>query len=166
MDISKWTVDAKMRLPAWCYGRRWWVGVQCYKDNGMVSYGFAEEPFPDAFVLWAVMITCHSPSMTEAMKLTIRVAAQPFVDMDSVKAADRLLKGVGRTGIWMDAYVDPNALSFFGDIRQYCHYPNKRLAVEANGDQVNMYYCDVNVLISSVPKEVPDWVVSGLAGVR
>ena len=94
MDVTKWPIDQIMQLPDHCFGRRWWVGTQCYADDGKVGYGFAEEPFPDQFVLWAVMVGCHSPSMTEAMKLTIRVSAQPFVDMESVRAADRLLKGV------------------------------------------------------------------------
>lgn len=158
MDVSDWPVDKIMQLPDWCFGRRWWAGTQCYKADGKVSYGYAEERFPDAFVLWAVMVTCYSPSMTEAMKLTLRVAAQPFVDMETVRAADRLLKGTSRIGLWMDLYVGPNEVTYISDIRQYCHYPNKRLAVEANGDQTNLYYCDVNVLISSVPKQIPDYL--------
>lgn len=58
----------------------------------------------------------------------------------------------------MDLYVVPQGVTFLSDIRQYCHYPNKRLAVEANGDQTNLYYCDTNVLISSVPRQIPDYL--------
>ena len=166
MKIDRWPIDEIMQLPDWCFGRRWWIGCQCYAGDGKSSCGWAEEPFPDRFVLWAVMVGVYSPGMTDGMRVSMRVSAQKFTTTEEVMAADRLLKGVGRIGDFMDLYVASNQLTSFGGIRQYCHHPNKRFACQANGDQVNMYYCDVNILISSIPKEVPDWLFSGLAGVR
>jgi len=151
-----------MKLPDWCFGRRFWIGCQGYHATGGVGYGFAEETYPEQFMLWAVMLSSYSPAMTSAMRVMIRLSTKVFTGMAEVQAAQRLLKGVGRPGPYFDLYVQSNGVTFFGDIRQYCSFPGHRLAIATNGDAANLYYCDVNVLISSVPKEIPDWLLSDL----
>ena len=61
MRIDNWPLDRIMRLPDWCFGRRYWVGQYLYGLGGGIAYGIAEEPLPDKFVVWGVMVSVMTP---------------------------------------------------------------------------------------------------------
>lgn len=166
MNVSRWPLHKIMMLPDWCFGQRWWIGAYQGGTNGVVHYNMAEENLPDIFVTWGVLISNRAPSATEAHRVTIRLGDKKPADLAATKACDRLMKGISTPGIAYEFYPASNATTWIPGVRTITESKNRKLVIVSNGDQVNSYEMTVGILISSVPKEVPDWVVSGLAGRR
>jgi len=166
MDISNWPDHKIMMLPDWCFGRRWWVGSYAGSTTGVVQYVCSEENLPDKFVVWGVLIAFQSPSCLQAMRVTIRLARNSADITENATTLERLCKGISSHKIMYEFFVPQNGLVWVNDIRTIHESKDRRIAFAANGDQAIAYEGTIGVLISGVPREVPDWVVSGLAGMR
>lgn len=166
MDISNWPDYKIMMLPDWCFGRRWWVGSYAGNTNGQVYYWCAEESLPDKFVVWGIMLTFKEPAATEAMRATIRLARDTADITANAVKLERILKGASSHKITYEFYVPQNGLVWINEIRTIHESKDRKIAFATNGDQTIAYEGTVGVLISGVPREVPDWVFSGLAGMR
>jgi len=161
MNIDNWPMDRIMRLPDWCFGRRWWVGEYMGSANGTVHYRLGQEELPDKFVLWGLLIFCRAPSCLEAMRLTIRLGDHTPANMDDANTMERLLKGISIQTIGYELYPESNGVTWINCERQLIESAGRKLAIVSNGDQAIAYEMTVGVLISSLPKEVPDWLISG-----
>lgn len=158
MRIDNWPWDRIMRLPDWCFGRRWWVGEYMGSTNGTVYYRLGDEQLPDKFVVWAVVINCRAPNYDRALRLTIRLSTViPSVTVD-VRTMDRILKGISSPNIVYEFFANPNGMTRIECERQIIESNGRRLALVSNGDQVNDYRANAAIEISSVPREVPDWM--------
>jgi len=160
MRTDDWPMDRIMRLPDWCFGRRWWIGVYCGEVGGGVAYFISQEQLPDKFVVWGVLICTRSPSCLEAMRVTIRLGDHVPVNIADVIAMERLFKGISTPGIAYEFYTDSNGVDWIPAERQLVESAGRRLAIASNGDQAIAYEMTVGVLISAMPKEVPDWLIS------
>lgn len=161
MKIDNWPMDRVMRLPDWCFGRRWWIGEYMGSGTGVVYYRLGEEELPDKFILWGVLIACRAPSCLEALRLTIRLSDHTPANVADANTMERLLKGISIPTITYEFYPNANAVTWIGCERQIIESSGRKLAMVSNGDQAIAYEMTVGVLISSMPKEVPDWLISG-----
>ncbi len=166
MDISSWPPYRIMMLPDWCFGQRWWVGSYAGETQGRAYDFCSEENLPDWFVVWGILMTFKEPGGTQAMRVTVRLARNTAEIHDHGLACERVCKGISAHNIYYEFYVNQNGLTWINDLRLILESKDRRIAFMANGDQTNLYEGTVGVLISGVPREVPDWVVSGLAGMR
>lgn len=166
MRIDDWPLDRIMRLPDWCFGRRHWVGTYAGATNGHVSYWLVEEQLPDKFVVWSIMMCCNCPLMLNGFRVTVRLGFRVPVDAAEVLGLERLCKGISRPNIVYEFYVNPNGLTYMNQQRLLIESTGRRICLMVNGDQENPYESTVGVLISSVPKEVPDWLVSNLVNIQ
>lgn len=162
MKIDNWPLDRIMRLPDWCFGRRWWVGSYMGSPTGVVEYRMCEENLPDKFVIWRFMSCCRCAAPVNPMRLTIRLGDHQPEDMADAMAMDRLFKGISTPGIAYEFYLSQWDLTWMDCERMLVESSGRKLCFVTNGDQVTEYEMTVAVLISSMPKEVPDWIVSGL----
>lgn len=160
MRIDNWPLDRIMRLPDWCFGRRWWVGTYTGATNGVVSRWMVEEELPDRFVLWKIMLSSNSIGMTQAMRATIRLGDHAPIVGENINLWDRLLKGISITTMVYELYYQPNSIICINGLRQLVEAGNRRMCYVVNGDQTNTYEGTIGCLISALPKEVPDWLIS------
>lgn len=162
MRIDNWPMDRVMRLPDWCFGRRWWVGEYMGSGDGLVYYRLGEEELPDKFVVWGIMLSARSPNCLESLRLTIRLGDHVPANVADALTMDRLLKGVSRPTIVYEINPISNGMEWIQCERQIVESQGRRLVMVSNGDQTIAYELTVGVLISSVPKEVEVWQISGL----
>ena len=148
-----------MRLPDWTFGRRYWTGSYLGGTDGVAFYHIAEESLPDKFVVWGFYSSNNSPGMTQAMRLTVRLGSRAPVDAAEVLTLERLWKNISVANIVYEHYLPPNDAVYFPAGRQIVESGGRRLCFLANGDQANTYEMTVGILISAMPKEVPDWLV-------
>lgn len=160
MRIDNWPLDRIMRLPDWCFGRRWWVGCYVGDTGGRYADYFVEEGLPDKFVVWGVLFAARSPNCLEALRSTIRLIQMGGFDPNGMAAAERLLKGISTPGILYEFYVNSNGVTWINAEREIIESNGRRIAVAGNGDQTIAYEMTIGVLISALPKEVPDWLIS------
>jgi len=78
-----------------------------------------------------------------------------------VNGMERLLKGISIPTITYELYVNQNGVYWIGGQRQIIESAGRKLAYTSNGDQAITYEMTVGVLISALPREVPDWMISG-----
>ncbi len=166
MDVSRWPIDRILQLPDWCFGRRWWVGEYMGSTQGRAMYRIGEENLPDWFVVWGILISCNSPACLQAMRLTMRLGTILPTEPTDVNGMDRIFDGISKSKITYEFYANPNAVTWINAEKIIHESRGRRLVLIANGDQTIAYEMTAGMLISSIPREVPDWVVSGLAGVR
>jgi len=159
MNIKGWSANKVMQLPDWCFGSRWWVGEYMGGTSGVIEYKCGQEILPNKFVLWGILISARSPSCSEALRLSIRLAGSAAASVAAAKLLEPLLKGISTTGILYELYVKPNGVTWIGCERQLVEPNSKRLSLVSNGDQSNTYEMTVGILISAMPNEVPDWLV-------
>lgn len=160
MNIQRWTVDQLMQLPACCFGRRWWVGCYCTEAGGDIAYFTAEEKMPEQFVIWGSMISVSSPAPVNPVQLTFRLGDRVPVTAAEALAMDRLYKGISSPAQLYEFYHSQWDMTWMACERIFVQSVARRLIVVTIGDGVNAYHLTAAVLISSVPKEVPDWLIS------
>jgi len=148
-----------MRLPDWCFGRRWWVGEYMGSTNGRAYYHLGAENLPDKFVVWGILICCRSPNCLEAMRLTMRLGTILPAAPADVNGMDRIYEGISIPTITYEFYANPNGVTWINAERNIIESNGRRLVMVANGDQTIAYEMTAGMLISALPKEVPDWLV-------
>ncbi|GAJ14978.1 unnamed protein product, partial [marine sediment metagenome] len=126
----------------------------------------SEENLPDKFVVWGIMMAFMSPSCLQAMRVTIRLARNTADIEANGMTLERVCSGISSHGILYEFYVNQNGATWINDIRLIKQSKDRRIAFVTSGDQTILYEGTVGVLISSVPREVPDWIFSGMAGFR
>lgn len=161
MRIDNWPLDRIMRLPDWCFGRRWWVGAYMGSSTGVAYSAMCEEAFPDKFVVWSVMINSRQPTVSQALRITFRLADNLAAFNANPGGYDRLLKGVSSPLIVFEFFCAPNCSTYVHDLRHIVESSGRRLCIHSNGDQENAYEVTAAVLISAMPKEIPDWLILG-----
>jgi len=161
-----WSLDAIMQLPDWCFGRRWWIGTYVGTATTVVTFFTIEDRVPDRFVIWSLIFNGSKWTATTGFDLALRLANQGE-DTDGFWKSPRLFQQIAK---------ETMSYEFFHCGKTGLYLQNIRSVHEARGLRIcgavklidETATCEnmCAVLISSVPKEVPDWVVSGRAGVR
>ena len=160
MDIRDWPIDRIMQLPDWCFGRRWLV-LSCYSIiQATTAQWLVDDPLPERTVLWGFGIQGqYSPSSTSWLKLALG-DHEPANDAE-FDAFDRLFHGqldnaTEEGAIWLGWHS-----SVWWPMRKPLETAGKRFACQsANTHATVSTRLNLGFLISSVPKEVPDWLIS------
>ncbi len=166
MDIQKWPFDKIMQLPDWCFGMRWWVGTYVGTEAAGTTYFMIEESVPDVFVLWDVLISTTGSTAATHTNVTLRLCREEPTGAN-IKMFERLMRNMSARKQMYDIHLPPVALTHLGPMRNLIEAGNNRIGgalklVAETATCENAVAC----LISGIPREVPDWVVSGLAGVH
>lgn len=166
MDVRRWPLDKIMQVPDWCFGRRWWIGTYIGTAAAAVTYFTIEDRVPDRFVVWSLIYNGSKWTAVTGIELALRLAGKA-ADVDGFWKSPRLFQQIAQ---------ENRAYEFFHCAKTGLYLQNMRTVHEARGLRVcgavkhidETATCEnmCALLISAVPKEVPDWVVSGLAGVR
>jgi len=166
MDVSRWSLDKIMQLPDWCFGRRWWIGEYIGTNAGALVWFTIKDRLPDRFVLWSMLVQGTDRTEGTGINLTIKLADRA-ADIDTFWNAHRLFHQIGSEYLTYEFFLDVNGYFYLPYIRSVHESKNNRIcgAFKIRNETAT---CEnqIAMLISSVPREVPDWVVSGLAGGR
>lgn len=160
MDISRWPLDRIMQLPDWCYGRRWWVGTNLGTALAESVPFLVEESVPDVFVLWDVLVLSAAAEGQTRTDITIRLCRQAPTTAN-VRAMRRLLRGLSQPHLYYEIQLPADIAIHLGPMRNLIEARNDRIGgifkrMGATGSQE----AQIAFLISGIPREVPDWVVS------
>lgn len=160
MNIRDWPLGQIMQLPDCCFGGRFLVS--CYIRQTILGAGWdiSEIALPEKFVLWEVEFDV----MTEVDKLVLTRLAlgdQLPVAVGMVDALEPLLQGFGVQG------PEPRVIESFGSVsfsfrrlRQPYTPAGRRLVMEVDLPIAVVAYVSASLIVSSIPTEVPDCLVS------
>ncbi|MBA7630461.1 hypothetical protein ES703_37983 [subsurface metagenome] len=161
MNVSRWSLDKLMQLPDWCFGKRWWIGEYIGTTAAELVYFTIKDRLPDRFVLWSMLVQGTDREAGTGINLTIKLADRAFDD-DSFWNADRLFHQIASEGMVYEFFLDVNGYFYLPYIRSAHESKNNRIcgAFKVRNEETP---CEnqIAMLISSVPREVPNWVVLG-----
>lgn len=161
MNIDDWPLDKIMRLPDWCFGRRWWTGVYQNGVGGAQIISLAEETLPDKFIVWGVLLSCRTAVSIIAISTTMRLGSRVPANLAEAVTLERVLKNISLPTQAYELYASCNGTTWLSVERQIIEANGRSLVVVTTGDAANAYAMTVGVLISALPKEVPDWLLLG-----
>lgn len=158
MDVSKWPLGRIMELPDWCFGKKWWVGVNIGTLLGEAVPFLVDESVPDVFVLWDVIVMSAAATGQTRTDLTIRLCrAAPTTA--NVLTLRRLLRGLSQPNKMYELQFPKEIAMHLG--------PMKNL-VEARNDKIGGIFkrlgatdtqeAQLAFLISGIPREVTDYL--------
>jgi len=161
VDISKWTPDEILALPDFCLGRRFPIFVALNSSASAWIADISEANFPDPAILWSVGVWFSSwGAATLAFRLGLgnRLPVSD-AEFDTLEA---VLHGFGTTGPEPRAIrIEGGAYSYLINCKTMIRTAGRRLCICAVTGVVRTYTLHVTLVVSAVPKEVPDWVFSG-----
>ena len=152
------SVEEAMLLPDNCFGRIWPITLTARGTAGAPAWDISEIGLPENFVIWE--ITGWSPDIWTASD-TFRLALgdQLPVTTAEMDALDPLVPGFGITGL------GPRQIYFAGyawvgirKIRMNSRSAGRRIILEVNPGGGTAKGLQVVIAVSSIPKEVPDWL--------
>jgi hypothetical protein len=166
MRIDHWPFDRIMQLPDWCFGQRYVVSCSPRAYDGALAWDISEIALPEKFVLWELLWDSYNCSwpidyIRIALGDQLPTAHAQFMELTP------LIMGLGAQG--------PEPREIAGCIYQPLHLVNirkpyqscgRRLVCEAYATAGKTNYTHVIIVVSAMPKEVPDWLISGRVNVQ
>lgn len=161
MDIRNWPMSRVMQLPDWCFGRRWPVGVRAAIPGAGAVFDMSDVQLPDRFVIWEV-VAIQRYAAGSSVEVTLATGLQvPANDaaFDELPLLFPQINSVtGRLGALDLVYLTS---SIYVKVKvpivgQGSHIVGRFIRTVGTGIGIQ-----VSVIISSIPREVPDWLISG-----
>lgn len=160
MDIRDWPLDRIMQLPDHCFGRRWPIITSRVIAGTAVDEWLVEAPLPDKCILWSTLVQFISEAFTDNYFKLALGDHEPANDAE-FDAFERVVSGDYENATDEGAvYVIVNILMGFS-----CRLPlfpqGRRFAIQAsNAHPVTPGYFTAIFIVSSIPTEVPDCLLS------
>jgi len=159
MDISHWNMNQVMQLPDWCFGERWPVITSQRLEADTTTQWISEQSLPDAGVIWEVSLLGaygvggdlyyqialgdYKPATGAEFQAFEKVFPGSY---DSNQTAGQIFFGYQMARrVTMRKLMKPQG-------RRFAYLAHNAHATE----RMTLTLC---VVVSSVPKEAPDWLV-------
>lgn len=161
VNIQRWPVEKKLQLPDWCFGRRYLVTCTVKAKQGAHGWDISEVAMPEACVVWEYCARYDGDPDTTGY-FWLALGDQLPVTQAIFRALDPMFMGLGVQG------PDPRMIRMSGT--SGVHYDRlripvatmgRRLVLMVEGQETGFGTVEVGLVVSGMPKEVPEWVISG-----
>lgn len=163
MNISQWPLSRIMQLPDCCFGRRWPVIFSGYETAGASSYLISRTGLPDMCVLWEVWT---SAIFVWSDNLGFPVGRTTY----GLRLGDQLPVGLAQWREFEPLFPESEEADYIlrphfvlRNIRKPFHAQGRRVVLHLNRNDIEQTSWNVGLIFSSIPTEVPDWLISGIA---
>jgi len=160
MDIRNWSFDQIMQLPDSAFGRRFPVGVCPSAGTSATAWDIAEVAFPERIVVWELVVWADFQRFyVDHFRLAI--GDQLPVAAAQMSLLDPLLQGIGLQGAGPRNIHNEyrNGFAVRG-MKMPVMTSGRRLVGEVTATGDGAARLQVVVVVSSVPSEVPDCLIS------
>lgn len=161
MDIRNWPLDRIMQLPDCVFGRRWPVICGGVVETETDVYSIVRTAIPDRAVIWEILVSTKTTvsiiaffEFAWADQLPTTAAQwsrqeKMFPCQGVLDGVDYNIAGGGGVGYHITRLKLPSPAA------------GLRPAFRLDGASSDAAELCVTFIISSVPTEVPDWLISG-----
>lgn len=161
MDISRWTIDERMRLPDFCFGNRRVIGA--YKANlsaGTPAWEISDTSFPDPCCIWQVAIFTQL-TVNGSGRLRMGFADVVPTSTGEMDAAGEIFPDFGKK------QAGPNMIPIRGstytlwamDTRQGLATHGKKLVIEVYLSSGELRV-DVTMVVSKLPTSISGYLAN------
>jgi hypothetical protein len=161
MDIRTWPLDQVMSLPDCVFGQRWFVGCFLTRTGTDDVYAISEENLPDICVVWGMLVTFHSSVNTDTGWIGLRMSDILPTTTDEFMGCERIFRGLSSPQTTIDVVISKQDHIEMTNVRKLIRPQGRRLVVRVATSTSAMIIVNASILVSSIPREIPDWWVSG-----
>lgn len=160
MDIRNWPLDKVMQLPDCAFGRRWAVGLENYAEGIGVGFDVSEASLPDKCVIWELAITCSGATLNE-MQVSLALGEHLPADDAQFFGFTQLFKDIGTSlPPIRNIFLGANYELHLNQLRKPVESASRKLVGRFDCPIAQEAITQVFIVISSFPREVPDWLTS------
>jgi hypothetical protein len=158
MDISNWGLHKIMQLPECCFGRRFLVSCTVTGGDAAAAWDISEIALPERCVLWEIRGFCDAAA-ADITSFRLALGDQLPVTTAIMDGLEPLINGLGAQGPGPRAIVPSlDGRMQWNRLRQNIHAASRRLILEATGAQGKTPTITVGIVISGVPRSIPDMI--------
>ncbi len=160
MDVRGWPLDRIMQLPDHCFGRRFVVSVHLVSITGVVGWDISEIALPERCVLWELVYFIGEDS-ANFYYVRLALGDQLPTTIAMMDALEPCFMGLGTQGAEPRKIQVKNSQSWaIRMLRQPIISMGRRLVGEVAAVGAETIYANVALVVSSIPTEVPDCLLS------
>lgn len=161
MNISNWSLNRIMQLPDFCFGRRWPISIWAEPDFTPPRYDIAECALPEKTVIWELHVRGSGQTATfyfVGLRLGDKLPTTE-AEFDALELLFPCLDDyeIGRSGVKLQAQSDLHLTQ----LRYPVLSSGRRFVGKFETSFEYNQQIEVVFVVSSVPTEVPDWLISG-----
>lgn len=161
MDIRNWSLDRIMQLPDSCLSRRFLISCCCAPEAEQTVWDISELGLPERAVLWEMMLWANT-SAVNIESIRIALGDQLPASTEMMDALEPLIYGLGLQGpeprVMYTSYL---GMISFRRLRIPIEAAGRRLVLEVTAPAGQTPIVLVGIVVSTIPTEVPDWLISG-----
>lgn len=161
MNIRDWPLGSIIQLPDCCFGRRFPVSSNIFLPGPGTAWDISEVAFPETCVIWELLITAGK-GIESAGQIRIALGSQLPLNAGMFDVLEPLFPGLG---LQMPEprliYVAPGELVHLTQLRMPVATAGRKMVVQCTAGPGQITSLIVAIVVSSVPREVPDWLISG-----
>jgi len=160
VDITRWPMTKIMQLPDWCFGQRWPIVLSAVPAAVPAAFEQSRAALPERIVIWSVGVWCVG-TFNESATITLALA-----DVAPTTEAEWDVL----TLVFPGAQVSGNPVYDFWVVStSSIIVPSFRMPVQTSGRKLCARIATaggtpgsagISVVVSSIPTEVPDWLVA------
>lgn len=161
MNTRNWPIDKIMQLPDWCFGRRYMISCTINTGAGEQTWDISELAFPEKAVIWEMTNEAYALTHLDDY-YRLALGDQLPTTAAQMDALEPLFPGMGLQG------PEPrhNRLLLYTDatmvkLRMPIQPGGRRMILELTPESESIKLMGVRIIVSSMPTEVPDWLISG-----
>jgi len=163
MRMDNWPLERIMRLPDWCFGRRFVISATASGVNGALAWDISELSFPEVCVVWSFTFWLRRDDF-DIETFRVALGTQLPVAAAMMNALEPLIPGLGIQGaaprqILMSSYGAATILT----LRTPLETGGRNLVIEGTPSAAKSGSATGALVVSSMPREVPDWLISAKA---
>lgn len=166
MNIRDWPMNKRLALPDWCFGRRWPINNTGTGTGANPGFDISWCAFPEWIVIWELFISGPGDTVPYA-SVEMRLGDKLPANDAEFGAYSKLLDCVKCMG------GNPSRLVAFNNVgttlrslKVPVHTAGQRLVTRHACFGGTITRSQLILVVSSLPTEVPDWLLSGQAKSR
>jgi len=163
MDISNWGIGRIMELPDHLFGARFLINFGGDLANGVTGYYISELALPEKCVIWSLFINESAfggmAVVPQDLQFTYKLGDQ-LPTAANLAAMEPLFKGVDYA-IGGEKIILP--FSGVLGLRKGVESSGRRVCLRVGNFTTDAAAFSTGIVVSSVPKEIPDWMISAKA---
>lgn len=166
MDIRNWLVDEILQLPDCMFGQRFPIFCSIDEQSGSATWDISEVALPEKCVVWFFSLQSWSNATTTP---TIRLALGDQIPTSAamMTALEPLMMGLGLQGAEPRDLMCPLATYELRlPMKKVIEPSGRRLVLEVTGQVLKHTEVRVALIVSGIPREVPDWLNSVNLNIR
>lgn len=160
MDIRNWGLDQVMMLPDHCFGRRWPIGLQSFLEGAGAVFDVSEAALPERCIVWEVFVSSVGAIGTTSAGFTLALGDQLPANVAAFNACELVFSGIDSRSRRGEIEVVSGAGFNIRNLRLPLAVSGRRFVgafIRVLGSPVA---CHAIIVVSSIPKEVPDCLLS------